>query len=648
MLLGSAGALVAMTLITLAVVRPPSAGSAPADPGARSWVIIADVENTTGEPVFQRSFPLALTVGLRQSSRLYVVSPERVTQALVRMRRPGADSALDEGLAREIARRDGIRYVVIPSVQRVGERFEISARVLDPQSATPLSLATVYASRPDQVLDAFDHVSRKLRRAMGESALGVATHSMPLPRVTTASLDALGKFAAGSIAFNNMRWNEARTLLTEAVALDSTFAAAHALLGLQAYYGNQPKAGEVHFAHALAHIDALPERERTLIRARIESSRENRAVAVDMRRAFLLQNPDDLEALHELAYDYLRLRLPHDARDVYRRVVALDSMSYNTWVNLAVVDKQLGQYDSALVRYRRALRLLPSMETENSNLNHEFGTTYMYVGQPDSAAAVFARMLGGDRNARARGLRSLAFLAMHRGRYEEASLHLREAVRLSRQTGATTSEIRNRLLLATSLQFQARAREIPEQLDSAYAMALRTDLDPLLGYWVGKALVRTGDVKRPQILLDAIEAARHPNSVTARAAVESLQGEILIARGETDRALPHLEQGLSADSTAISLESLAYGVLRAGNLERAAALYDQLTRSHVLGHEAQEIEPMASFTLAEIAARRGDSGLAISSYERFLETWSDPDRALPALIEARERLQRLRLADSSR
>src|SRR5690606_4366880 len=221
--------------------------------GAPAWVIVADVENGTGEAVFERSVPYALAVGLDQSPRLYVLPPERIRQALVRMRRPGADSALNESLAREIALREGVRFVVVPMVERVGDRYEVSARLVDPESAATLALAAVHANHAADVIRALDRLAKRLRRDAGESALAVARRSTPLPRVTTASLAALEKYASGSRAFNASRWEEARRLWEEAVAIDSAFAPAHASLGMLAYWTNEAEAAEAHFARALAH-----------------------------------------------------------------------------------------------------------------------------------------------------------------------------------------------------------------------------------------------------------------------------------------------------------------------------------------------------------------------------------------------------------
>jgi len=614
-----------------------------ADDGPPDWVLVADVETESGDSVLDRTVPFALAAGLRQSRGIYVVPPERIQQTLVRMRETGA-AVIDESLAREIAQRDGVRFVIVPGIQQAADGFTLAARIIEPATGGALAVANVHARDRDEILDALDRLSRRIRRATGESALRVATRSTPLPEVTTRSLAALEKYASGNRAFVAGLWREAEILWLDAIAIDSTFAAAHANLGMFAYWTNRAAEGERRFAHAIAHLDGLSERERTLIRARIESWRNNREASVALLRAMLIEQPDDLDALRLLGYDYLRLNRDREGADVFRRLLRLDSMDHATWINLASVEKALGEYDSAIAHYRRAFSLLPSMETGNSNINHEFGSTFVLAGLPDSATAVFSRMLAGGRDVRVRGLRSLAFLAMYRGHYAEASRLLAEAVRLNSMDGSRTAEIRNRLLLAVSLEHRGLAVASRAQLDSAYVLAIRMDTDPILMYWLGKALVRNGDTGRAALLLDTVNATRHPDNVSARAAAEALRGEIMVAHGDASAALPHLERALRDDSSKITLESLAHGVATTGDLERAGRLYEELSRYPSFGHEAQEPWRMAPYRLALIAEASGDPGLAARALEQFLENWSEAEPALPILLDAQSRLGQLRAA----
>jgi tetratricopeptide (TPR) repeat protein len=255
---------------------------------------------------------------------------------------------------------------------------------------------------------------------------------------------------------------------------------------------------------------------------------------------------------------------------------------------------------------------------------------------------VFAKLLGDDASRRARGLRSFAFLAMQQGRYAEAATHLADAIPLNRRIGAPVSEIRNRLLLATALDHQGLGARAREHLDSAYALIRRTDAEPTLIFWVGKALARAGDAARAAALLAALERYPHPASATLRSAREGLRGEVLVARGTAKEALPALEQALLADSSGYTLESLAHAAAAAGAADRAASLYESIADDFEFGWEAQEYVRTAAYWLGRAEEQRGEREAAARAYERFLREWSAADPTLVLTADARTRLASLR------
>jgi DNA-binding SARP family transcriptional activator/tetratricopeptide (TPR) repeat protein len=613
----------------------------PISPPAPDWVIIADAENTTGDPAFDRVLSVGLAAQIRQSPRVYVTTPERVRQALVRMRQPGADSALSEALARDIAQREGIRMAVVPGITRADSSYELSAKLVEPASGAVVALETVHAERRRDIVDALDRLGRRVRRRLGEPLLSVATRSVSLPTVTTPSLEALQKFADGNRAFSMDRLGEARTLWQQAIAIDSSFAAAHVALGGLDFWVNRQKDGDAHFEQALALMGSLPDREQLTIRARVESWRGNREKSTNLWRSYLLGHPDDLDAWFSLGYDYLRMVRDSLARDAFERVVAVDSTNYSAYINLALVTRNLGDYPLALAHYRRAFGLMPSLETANNNIPLEFATTFVFAGQLDSAAAVFAKMLSGDRLTRARGLRSLAYLAMYRGRYAEASRHLSEAIVLARVMDQPVTAVRNRLLLATALEHRGLFAEAMEQVDSAYAVTRRSDAEPTFLFWVGKALARAGNAEGAAELLKTLEGRGHEGSTTDLAALEGLRGELLVAQNKAAEGVSHLQISRDADPDRYTLESLAHGMAAAGNLERAAALYEELARDLEFGWEAQDYWRTANYWLGRIEEQRQDPQLAARAYQRFLDAWGEAEPGLTLVVDARDRLVRL-------
>jgi hypothetical protein len=64
----------------------------------RDWILIADLDNQTGERLFDKSLNTALTVSIGQSRYLNILPPTRVQESLRKMRRPNRQ-AIDAATA---------------------------------------------------------------------------------------------------------------------------------------------------------------------------------------------------------------------------------------------------------------------------------------------------------------------------------------------------------------------------------------------------------------------------------------------------------------------------------------------------------------------------------------------------------------------
>jgi serine/threonine protein kinase len=197
----------------------------------RDWVLITDLENLTGEEVFDHSLDMALMVSMEQSQYVNVFPRNRVKQTLQRMRREDV-AGLDESLAREIALREGIKALLVCSISRVGDSYSLSMRLVDPDTDVTVLSRSSTVTGQDEVLGALDDLAQEIRQDLGESLASITERSFPLPAATTASLDALETFAEGRKLL--LEGDKAgRELLQRAVEIDPEFALAHAALGLQ-------------------------------------------------------------------------------------------------------------------------------------------------------------------------------------------------------------------------------------------------------------------------------------------------------------------------------------------------------------------------------------------------------------------------------
>lgn len=607
----------------------------------RGWVVIADFASPD-DPALGRTLATATMTGLQQSTVVNVLPRHRIVQTLRRMRRPpDADTLIDERIAREIAQREGLRYVVAGDVARVGESFAITTRIVDAGTGEDVRTHGVHARNRDEVVAALDKVVRGLRRDFGESALAVWRDVRPLPQVTTASLDALRKYAEGRRLWAKGKRDAGFALLQEAIALDSTFALAHAAVGMHHYWGNNPPLGEQHFRRALAETDRLTDRERMTLRAEAAAWSGDRDEASVLYTALLAQYPDDRSAMFAHGYNYLRAGRLGEARDVFRRLTTADSLYANSFINLATAHSGLGEQEEALAAYHRAFALDPSLVT-SENLNNEYGGLLAKMGRVAAAESVFTRMLALDTRSQARGYRSLGMLELYRGRYRAGLAHLREATLISQSLRLGVTELRNRLLLAAALDGTGRRSEADRELARARELFRTTYLEPAMLKFLGRSFARRGDTTMALEVLDSLRTRANPESESDRAAQLVVSAEIDVARGRTQAALEAASIAFRVDSNAYHLQSLANSQANAGQFTAAVASFRRLARaSDVFGWEAQEEFRLVHYLLGRLHERLHDTASAVSSYQRFLEQWKDADQEIREITDAKARFARL-------
>ncbi len=195
----------------------------------KDQIVLADFENTTGEPVFDGTLRQGLAVQLEQSPFLSLISESRIQQTLHLMGRP-ADAGLTPALAREVCERTASAAVLEGSIARLGSRYVLGLRANNCRTGEVLDEEQVQAARKEDVLNALSQIGSKFRTRVGESLATIKKHDTPLAEATTPSLEALKAYsAARKVAFSRGD-AAALPLFKRAVEIDPRFAMAHAYL----------------------------------------------------------------------------------------------------------------------------------------------------------------------------------------------------------------------------------------------------------------------------------------------------------------------------------------------------------------------------------------------------------------------------------
>ncbi len=606
----------------------------------RDWILITDFKNLTGEEIFDRSLNTALTVSIQQSQYVNVFPRSRVRETLKRMKREEADT-LDEKLGSEVALREGLKAMVVPSISSIGDIYHLSAEIVDPSSRVSLRTEKVRAEGREEVLSALDELARKIREDLGESLPSISNRNVFLPRATTSSLEALKYFTDGSISWGKGKHMEAAALWHKAIEKDSTFAWAHASLGVYYYWRDDRPRGESHFARALNLLDHVTEREKLWIQSMVESYRGNREKSLQILKIYVEQYPDSREAWFNMGIDYRWLGQFDKALESYRKVLELDPDMARAYINISTCYSLMHRYEEAVANYQRGFELQPE-EITSGTINHEFGFAYVELGEFGKAEKIFRRMFSEDDWKKARGHRSLALLNMYRGKYSDAIANLKEAILLNRAADQKLSELRDHLYLAVAYKTKGMLDQADEQLRVMDQMGEEIYLAP---YWLmilRKVYARMGDTVKTARMAESVSKKMNEQNRLDRAALKLLQGELELARGNHDRALSLFEMAYKLREDNYALESLANGYLISGQPDRAAEKHEELIGNKSLGWEAQQYWIMAHQRLGRIYLEEERIEKAIEYYDTFLDIWREGDRDLPALVRVKKRLAELK------
>jgi hypothetical protein len=114
-------------------------------------VLIADLSNRTGDPVFDGTLEEALGVGLEGAAFITNYRREQA-RLLAEEIRPG--SQLNEEVARLVAVREGIKVVLTGTIEPADDGYNLSMRAVDPSDGKVLKDVSVAAKGRDDVLPA--------------------------------------------------------------------------------------------------------------------------------------------------------------------------------------------------------------------------------------------------------------------------------------------------------------------------------------------------------------------------------------------------------------------------------------------------------------------------------------------------------------
>jgi serine/threonine protein kinase/tetratricopeptide (TPR) repeat protein len=605
-------------------------------------LVLADFDNTTGDPVFDDTLKQAISVQLGQSPFLNILSDARIRATLKLMARPRGTKLTPE-VARDLCQRAGAKAYIAGTIASLGSQYVIGLDAVNCTTGDLLAQEQVTAENKEHVLKALGEASTKLREKLGESLSTVEKFDTPLDQATTPSLEALKALSEGRKTLQEQGSLAAIPFFNRAIELDPDFSAAYAALGISYSNLREPGLASQNLQKAYDLRDKVSERERFRISGTyyllVTGELEKAIQAYEM---WAKTYPRNGEPYGNLGVDYSYLGQYEKAVAASLEDLRLNPGSAAAFTNLVGLYAALDRLDDAKRTYKEAVE----HKVDNPFLHgNRYGVAFL-----DSDTAEMKRQVAATSGKPGEDV-LLSFASDTEAFYG----HLNGARELSKRA-VESARRSGSMETAAAWQMDAALREAEfndiarsrQDIAAALAAAPTRDVDILAAL----ALARIGDADRAKHMADDL-AERFPlNTVINHYWLPAIYASIQIGRGDPTKALdilqttepyelgtplPQFEVGGSLYP--VYIRGVAYLSLKKG--KEAAAEFRKFLDQRGVAVNCP-LAALARLQLGRAYALAGDSIKARASYQEFFALWKDADPDLPVMRQAKAEYQQIR------
>jgi serine/threonine protein kinase/tetratricopeptide (TPR) repeat protein len=604
-------------------------------------LVLADFNNTTGDPVFDDTLKQAISVQLGQSPFLNILSDARTRATLKLMAKPSGTKVTPD-VARDLCQRAGAKAYVAGAIGSLGTQYVIGLDAINCKTGDPLVQEQVTAENKEHVLRALGEAATKLRAKLGESLSTVEKFDIPLDQATTPSLEALKALSVGRTALQEQGSAAAIPFFNRAIELDPNFAAAYAALGISYSNLREPGRASENLRKAYDLRDKVSERERFRISATyyllVTGELEK---AIQTYEMWAQTYPRSSEPFGNLGVDYTYLGQYEKGVEASLEDLRLNPGSAAAFTNLVGLFAALDRLDDAKATYEQAV----AHKVNNPFLHgNRYGVAFLESDTSEMQRQVAdASAKPGEDVLFSFGSDTEAF----HGRLARArDLSKRAADSALRNDSPETAAAWQMDLALRDAEFNNVALSRQETA-SALATASTRDVSILAAL----ALARIGDTSQAKRLADDL-AGRFPlNTVINRYWLPTIYASIEIQRGNPARAvellqttapyelgspLPQFEVGGSLYP--VYVRGQAYLLLHQGT-EAVGEFHKFLDQRGVTVN--CPLAALARLQLARAYVLAGDSKRAGGRYQEFFVLLKDADPDVSILKQAKAEYAKL-------
>jgi eukaryotic-like serine/threonine-protein kinase len=591
-------------------------------------IILAELDNQTGDPVFDTTVTQAIAIQLQQSPVLNLVSQQHLRQSMQYLGK-GGDEAITPAIAREIGQREGIKAYLSGNIVKLGTSYLITLTAQNTNNGDTIASDEAQASDKDHVLDAVDKVATAMRGHLGESLSSIQKLDTPMGQATTPSLEAFRAFALGDVDHEKgLDLPQAEGHYKQAIEIDPNFAMAWARLGV--VYGNAGQKGKelpaIQRAYDLS--KNVSERERLYIEGHYYmNATGNLEKAADTLELATKTYPLDIANPINLGSAQSSMGQIEEALVNDKKALAIDNGDAVAWSNVLANDLQLDRIKDADAAWADIQRLHFGDGTQM--LAAALQLEYL-EGNSAAMAAIVAKTDG--RVDQYQITQGIAWLDEFTGRYTQAGTDWQRAVLQTSDAKAPDAQ-------ASSILFRISGRALAGNCENAAqdvraALAIDKSKPTLVQAAVTAALCN--DTADTLPLLTRLGHDYPEDTIIQKIIIPQSNAAIAIADHRPADAVQQLQISKPFDlvSPGAYLRGLAYLDLHDG--PHAVEAFQRATQYKGSSLTGNQDYGQALLGLARAYTMVGNKSAAKQTYQSLLDLWKNADADLPQLQAARK------------
>ena len=617
----------------------------------KDTIVLADFANSTGDAIFDDTLKTALTVSLRQSPFLNVLSDSEVVKTLQLMTRP-ADTKLTPEVARELCQRAGSKVYIGGAIGSLGSEYVLGLKAVNCLSGDTLAQEQVTAASKEKVVDALGEAASTMRGELGESLASVGKFDVPLYQATTSSLEALEAYSLGKEVYNKDGMAASLPYFERAIGLYPNFVMSHRVLGgIYLALGERGRGSDC-LTKAFQLRERASEREELTVTAdyyEYVTGELDKAAHTFQER--IRTYPREPTAYDDLSIVFAAQGQYEKAVEIARQGMRLAPDSANSYENFADWALALQRFDEA----RRTIHEAQTRKMDNFGF-HTVVYVIAFLGLDSAAMAEQEQWFAGNPNYQNIGLGLASATEAYVG-------HLRRARELTKR--AVNSAVRadnnevGAILQAKAAQLEAAFGSRIEARQSAAEALKLVPVSQGVEVEAALAFAMAGDAARAESLAQELEKRFPLDTQVQSLWLPAIHAQLALDRKNSTEALNSLpatpiELGAIPFSTNVSCLYHVYvrgeAYLAAGQGNAAAAEFQKILDhsgivwncwTGALAHLGVARANALQARTSQGADANAASARALAAYKDFLTLWKDADHDIPILKQAKTEYAKL-------